>query len=52
MPVNDLTLAPFYGTSRNPQNYAKFEQVVRDIATAWFDIQQIRDQLNLFDDDS
>lgn len=52
MPVNDLTLAPFYGTSRNPQNYAKFEQVQRDIATAWFDIQQIRDQLNLFDDDS
>lgn len=52
MPVNDLTLAPFYGTSRNPQNYAKFEQLERDIATAWFDIQQIRDQLNLFDDDS
>lgn len=52
MSVNDLTLAPFYGTSRNPQNYAKFEQIERDIATAWFDIQQIRDQLNLFDDDS
>ena len=52
MPVNDLTLAPFYGTSRNPQNYAKFEQLERDIATAWFDIQQIHDQLNLFDDDS
>lgn len=52
MPVNDLTLAPFYGTSRNPQNYAKFEQIERDVATAWFDIQQIRDQLNLFDDDS
>lgn len=52
MSVNDLTLAPFYGTSRNPQNYAKFEQIERDIATTWFDIQQIRDQLNLFDDDS
>lgn len=52
MPVNDLTLAPFYGTSRNPQNYAKFEQIERDVSTNWFDIQQIRDQLNLFGDDS
>jgi hypothetical protein len=52
MPVNDLSLAPFYGTSRNPQNYAKFEQVSRDIATQWLNLDAIRDQLNLFNDTS
>lgn len=52
MAVENLTLAPFYGNDRNPYNYAKIEQVTRDISTAWFDITQIREQINLFGDDS
>lgn len=52
MAVENLTLAPFYGANRNPFNYAKVEQISRDIATSWFDITQIRDQLNLWGDDS
>lgn len=42
-----------YGApTRNPFNYAKFEQIGRDIATQWLDLSQIANQLNLFEDDS
>lgn len=52
MAVENQTLAPFYSDQRNPYNYAKFEQVSRDISTAWLTDAEIRQQLNLFDDDS
>lgn len=52
MAVENLTLAPFYGTQRNPYNYAKIEQISRDIVTSWLDIATIREQLNLLEDDS
>jgi len=42
-----------YGApTRNPFNYAKTEQIGRDIATAWLSLEDITNQLNLFGDDS
>jgi hypothetical protein len=52
MAVENLTLAPFYSDQRNPYNYAKFEQVDRDVATPWLTLSEITQQLNLFDDES
>jgi hypothetical protein len=52
MAVENQTLAPFYANNRNPYNYAKFEQVGRDVSTAWLTLEQITQQLNLFDDES
>lgn len=52
MAVENLTLAPFYGVSRNPFNYAKTEQVARDVSTQWLTLEEITQQLNLFDDES
>jgi hypothetical protein len=52
MAVENLTLAPFYSDQRNPYNYAKFEQVNRDVATPWLTLSEITQQLNLFDDES
>lgn len=43
---------PYLGTSRNPFNYEKVEQVDRDIATAWLTLDEITQQLNLFEDES
>jgi len=52
MAVENLTLAPFYSNQRNPFNYAKFEQIARDISTAWLTLDEITQQLNLFQDES
>lgn len=52
MAVENMTLAPFFATQRTPYNYAKFEQVSRDIATAWLTLEEITEQLNLFQDES
>lgn len=52
MAVENQTLAPFYANNRNPYNYAKFEQVGRDVSTAWLTLDEITNQLNLFDDTS
>jgi len=52
MALENLTLAQFYGTSRNPFSYAKIEQVTRDIATEWLTLDEITQQLNLFQDES
>jgi hypothetical protein len=42
-----------YGSpTRNPFNYAKTEQISRDIATPWLTLEEITQQLNLFDDES
>lgn len=42
-----------YGApTRNPFNYAKTEQISRDIATPWLTLEDITQQLNLFDDES
>lgn len=41
-----------YGQPRNPFNYEKVEQINRDVATAWLTLEEITQQLNLFDDES
>lgn len=53
MPVQEtglgfVALAP----TRNPFNYDWFEQVDRNITTAWLTLTEIRDQINLYSDTS
>jgi hypothetical protein len=43
---------PYLGTNRNPFNYEKVEQVSRDIVTEWLTLEEITQQLNLFQDES
>jgi len=52
MPVDSLSGNPYLGTSRNPFNYEKVEQVSRNIASAWLTLAEIQQQLNLFEDSS
>lgn len=52
MAVENMTLAQFYASNRNPYNYAKIEQIGRDLATAWLTTAEITQQLNLFEDES
>jgi hypothetical protein len=52
MPLDSLTNGPFLGTTRNPFSYEKVEQVSRDVSTSWLSLNQILQQLNLFEDDS
>jgi hypothetical protein len=52
MAVENQTLAPFYSSQRNPYNYSKMEQVDRDVVTPWLTLEEITQQLNLFDDES
>lgn len=52
MAVENQTLAPFYSAQRNPFNYAKVEQIGRDISTAWLTTAELRQQINLWDDTS
>lgn len=42
----------YLGTSRNPFNYEKFEQIDRDFLTPWLTLDEITQQLNLFQDES
>lgn len=43
---------PYLGNNRNPFNYEKVEQVSRDIMTEWLTLEEITQQLNLFQDES
>jgi len=52
MAVENQTLAPFYANQRNPFNYAKVEQISRDLTTGWLTLEDITQQINLFDDES
>jgi len=52
MAVENQTLAPFYSNNRNPYNYAKFEQISRDISTQWLTTDELKQQINLYGDDS
>lgn len=47
-----LMVAPNYGANRNPFNYEKIEQIGRDIVTEWLTLDEITQQLNLFQDES
>ena len=51
--ANDyLSIAPNLTQNRNPFNYEKVEQIGRDFVTAWLTLDQITQQLNLFEDES
>ena len=52
MPLDSLTNGPYLGTTRNPYSYEKIEQVSRDIQTSWLTLDEITQQLNLFNDES
>lgn len=52
MPVDQLGYLNIGAPTRNPFNYEKFEQIARDNTTAWLTLDEIRQQLNLFDDTS
>ena len=52
MPLDSITNGPFLGTSRNPFSYEKIEQVDRDIVSSWLSLDEITQQLNLFQDES
>jgi hypothetical protein len=41
-----------YSSNRNPFNYVKIEQVARDYVTQWLTLDEITQQLNLFQDES
>jgi hypothetical protein len=44
--------APFGAQTRNPFNYAKVEQIGRDSTSLWLTLDEMTNQLNLFDDTS
>ena len=44
--------APFGAQTRNPFNYVKVEQIGRDSSTQWLTLDEMTNQLNLFDDTS
>jgi len=52
MAVENMTLGEFFGSNRNPYNYAKIEQIARDTVTQWLTLDEITQQLNLFHDES
>jgi len=49
---SQLGYLSYGGGTRNPFNYAKTEQISRDIATPWLSLDEITNQLNLFGDES
>jgi hypothetical protein len=53
MSANDYQLgAPYGAQTRNPFNYVKAEQINRDSTSAWLTLDEMTNQLNLFDDTS
>jgi len=52
MPNDPFISGPYLGSSRNPFSYEKVEQVSRDILTSWLTLDEITNQLNLFQDES
>lgn len=43
---------PYAAQSRNPFNYSKVEQINRDVVTEWLTLEEITNQVNLFNDES
>jgi hypothetical protein len=52
MSVDQTGFLNYGAPTRNPFNYAKVEQIARDIATPWLSLTEITNQLNLFGDES
>jgi hypothetical protein len=49
---SNLSSGSSYGLPRNPYSYEKVEQTSRDILTSWLTLEEITQQLNLFQDES
>jgi hypothetical protein len=49
---NQLLGAPYGAATRNPFSYVKFEQIGRDVSTHWLTLDELTNQINLFDDES
>ena len=49
---SNLTSGSYYGLLRNPYSYEKVEQISRDVLTSWLTLEEITQQLNLFQDES
>ena len=49
---NQLLGAPYGAATRNPFSYVKAEQIGRDVVTPWLTLDEITQQLNLFNDES
>jgi hypothetical protein len=49
---NQLLGAPYGANTRNPFSYVKFEQIGRDVTTQWLTLDELTNQINLFDDES
>lgn len=49
---SQMTSGSYYGMPRNPYNYEKVEQISRDITSSWLTLEEITQQLNLFQDES
>jgi hypothetical protein len=52
MPNGIVELQGYSASNRNPFSYEKVEQVSRDIVTGWLTLDEITQQLNLFEDES
>lgn len=52
MAAQDNVGYPFAGVSRNPFNYVKVEQINRDVSTGWLTLEEIAQQINLYQDES
>jgi len=53
MSANDYQLgAPFGAQTRNPFSYEKFQQINRDNVTPWLTLEEITQQINLYEDES
>jgi len=49
---SNIAMGMYSGSPRNPWSYQKVEQISRDTETAWLTLNEITQQLNLFDDES
>jgi hypothetical protein len=49
---SQLLGAPYGAATRNPFNYVKAEQIGRDVVTPWLTLDEITNQINLFQDES
>ena len=52
MPSDIQSGYPFAGSTRNPFNYVKVEQIDRDVVTNWLTLDEITNQINNWGDES
>jgi hypothetical protein len=52
MPVEQVGYLNYGAPTRNPFNYEKVEQISRDTVTSWLTLDEITQQINLYEDES